>query len=1372
MENLDDALNKFRLYAPSRQVDPQDIELAFQMQNATSIVPDLLEKMIHLYTINLYRWVEVLLFYRNMVVPSNEEILNTLGMIFTRAITHIDQFHGKASVSDWLFNVSLLEVGGYRDWNRLADLRKIITGRDDDNLSSEPASDYWRNIDGLPEKHRWPLILRYLFDLDVPDIAEILHIQLSEVHSRLSNARKQLLTDPIASHFDSQILAFMDGLLDENLYELNQLLQHLAECDLCQAYAVKINEFEKTLAGKTKDRWSCPPLSDDDLKSLLQSILREIQQPKVWWKEVLPLQHSIWILGLCVIFVGLAFLFVRMTSEEREFPQAKATAIPTLPPIIERPPGALLPPNHGRVPNIPQYIVPAFSSDGKWAVFAVIRQDPASLMTSPLTIELYNREANSVQVIGESITGRGIPWIYWELVPSISADGQWITYASVSTDSNISGAMCGSGYLTCLDIFIYNRESGQTRRITHSVTGGAANGDSFSPIVSADGQWVAFWSAASNLVDGMQETCEADQNISCLYVYLYDQISGKIEQIPFKTATSGYLIGPDRISLSADGRYVGFTVIKDMMAEFQQEGNQASVSTQQNTQKNLETTPAFESWNNSEAIVFDRETGKYELENQTQDGIPGNNDSYSPQLSADGRYVAFSSSSSNLVPGDSNAFEDVFVRDRTSGMITLISHTPDGNPGNEHSGLTIWSAYGLNISSDGRYIIYSSSATNISQEAPVECISIASSCNLLYLYDQQTGSNILISDPAMDHFSLFPQISPDGKWASFMQTVSTGPAHQYQNSDVMLYDRQQAWTTNLTKSTQLIARTPWSYVGSLSIPREISERNALAFSPDGSLLALAGNDSFVRIWRVVNGVDSFIRSNPSKKLGGGETVSYTSLAFSPDGSLLAAGTTSRKVFIWKVPEGNLIYRLEVESGPTRDLKFSTDGSQLFVAGNTEAEIWRLETNQLVKLSSFSYGTAPIYSVAISSTGNLLATARGNGIVWLQSIQSGDVVSRLGGNQIEISKVIFSADGNLLATLSMEGSIDIWQINGLITGASPVNLLNTFQTDNEFGPISISPDGRYLATSSLSGGILLWDVDNGDVYTVSSSNPDGYLDRLAFSGRGYNLAGTLINSDLVLWELIRGSSSQYFVHADWDNYGNSGPIPSATANDVLMLRQPAGRSVNEHLTLDQTGAHLSFPLLVPDHLPKNIVFKEASVNPDGSAWLEYDASDIGGIQAGLYIYEQYIGVSRPPTMTIGASAAIVQIPLVTASGVNIADYVQGDWSWSRDYNSQTNTHNDSWDWNNMRPTQRLRWKQQGIFVAIYYQVTSPYERRLNQSVQNEFVPLENLLIQQEMVQIAKGMLPFSELYGLNLYDPSNQSSTDTSVYYDKIYLRVP
>jgi WD40 repeat protein/DNA-directed RNA polymerase specialized sigma24 family protein len=1332
---------------PLKSDIPEESELAFQLQNSHPNDPNLLKRMIKLYGADLEKWIAILLFYQRMSYPTNEKCLAVLKDTFREAMSHVEEFHGRASVHNWLFGISYHIVKRQQPTNRFKDL--FQEGKNNhENLSGQPDRNQWFKFDHLANKIRTILILRYLFDLKLRDITSILDISTQQIQQYLIQGRNKLFANARLPHMQLEIQAYVDGLLEEGEDELKQVIQHLESCDLCKAITTKISNQEDSLREDLQKRWVEPVLSEAELDKLVDEILREPRHPNGWWKGNFPVRQASWILGLSILFLGLAITFIRMTPVEREFPPVEPTATAELPGIVNMPPVVNASQHAAQLNEAPQYIDPAFSSDGKWAVFASIQVDPVTQMNLLPTIELYNRETNSIQIISENKTEQNLPWVWWDVVPSISADGSWIAYTTMSNDPDITGDSCKTdSQHPCLDIFLYNRESGVTKRITQSVVGTAANGDSFSPTVSVDGQWVAFWSAASNLVEGMQGNCQYDHTILCLYVYLYNQTSGKIEQIPIISLAPGYVDGVDRISLTADGQLVGFTVMTNASVQRILSGEEQIINSSPGISQNVITfDPSRMNWNFLEAIVYNHETGNYEMENQTQDGIRGNGASSSPGLSADGRYVVFSSASTNLIPGDNNGFADVFLRDRITGKIELISYGLKGNPSNGESGRTGWSGtfYSLNISEDGRYIIYSSFATNLSQTTPIKCNPVGLVCNLLYLYDREAKTIELISDLPPYDFSYFPQISADGRWVSFMQSVNYCTNYQFQCSDVMFYDRQQAWTYNLTKSGEGILQLPWSYLGSLDIPAEIWERNALTFSPDDSMLALAGNDSMVRIWQLPAGVNKYRKSNPNLTLEVSNREYYTSVVFSPNGKWLAAGTTSHTVFIWKIPEGNLIYTLEGKTGPIKDLKFSPDGNQLVISSNQEAEIWQVEGRQLVRVNSFSYGITSMYDVAISPKGDLIASAQGDGTVWLQSIPTGQVVGRLGGSLVAVSDMAFSLDGSLLATRSMEGKINLWNIIGLEADEISINPLNTIWTDDLYGPMSFSPDNRYLISSSIVGGMLLWGVIDGNIYTLSSPIQDGRLDSLAFSNLGDRLAGTNVSGDVTIWGIQPDSSSTYFVHAFRDAYGDSGPIPVATANDILMLREPEGLSEKEHLNLDQAVNNSDFPLLVPTCLPENIIFRDARVNLDESVWLEYDAADQGGIQAGLYIYEQVIGNTVPPTMTVGASAAINQVPLRTASGMEIADYVQGDWIWSRYYNSQDTSHNDSWDWYIMKPTQRLRWQQQGIFIALYYQVTIPFERVVNQPVRNDFVPLDKLLTQQDLVQIAQGMKLYSEL----------------------------
>src|SRR4028119_1273663 len=87
-------------------------------------------------------------------------------------------------------------------------------------------------------------------------------------------------------------------------------------------------------------------------------------------------------------------------------------------------------------------------------------------------------------------------------------------------------------------------------------------------------------------------------------------------------------------------------------------------------------------------------------------GNLGNNFSRSPSISADGRFVAFVSNASNLVPGDTNGETDIFLRDTLTNTTTGVSVDSAGKPGNLQS-------LDASISADGRFVAFYSSASNI-----------------------------------------------------------------------------------------------------------------------------------------------------------------------------------------------------------------------------------------------------------------------------------------------------------------------------------------------------------------------------------------------------------------------------------------------------------------------------------------------------------------------------------------------------------------------------------------------------------------------------------------------------------------------------------
>ena len=184
--------------------------------------------------------------------------------------------------------------------------------------------------------------------------------------------------------------------------------------------------------------------------------------------------------------------------------------------------------------------------------------------------------------------------------------------------------------------------------------------------ISADGRYVAFYSAASNLVPG-------DTNGTC-DIFVYDRQTDTIERVSVAadgTQGNGQSTGP---SISADGRYVAFYSAASNLVPGDTNGM-------------------------SDIFVYDRQTDTIERVSLAADGTQGNGSSVGRSISADGRYVAFYSIASNLVPGDTNGTCDIFVYDRQTDTIQRVSVAADGTQGNDNSADS-------SISADGRYVAF------------------------------------------------------------------------------------------------------------------------------------------------------------------------------------------------------------------------------------------------------------------------------------------------------------------------------------------------------------------------------------------------------------------------------------------------------------------------------------------------------------------------------------------------------------------------------------------------------------------------------------------------------------------------------------------
>src|SRR5690606_11863360 len=129
-------------------------------------------------------------------------------------------------------------------------------------------------------------------------------------------------------------------------------------------------------------------------------------------------------------------------------------------------------------------------------------------------------------------------------------------------------------------------------------------------------------------------------------------------------------------SISADGRFVAFQSVATNLVPGDTNGN-------------------------NDVFVHDRQTGVTQRVSVASDGAQGNGISTTASISADGRFVAFQSAASNLVPGDTNGATDVFVHDRQTGVTERVSVASDGAQGNANTSEA-------SLSADGRYVAFQS----------------------------------------------------------------------------------------------------------------------------------------------------------------------------------------------------------------------------------------------------------------------------------------------------------------------------------------------------------------------------------------------------------------------------------------------------------------------------------------------------------------------------------------------------------------------------------------------------------------------------------------------------------------------------------------
>jgi Tol biopolymer transport system component len=310
---------------------------------------------------------------------------------------------------------------------------------------------------------------------------------------------------------------------------------------------------------------------------------------------------------------------------------------------------------------------PAISADGRFVAFGSVATNLVSGDTNSREIgDIFVRDLKTARTERASLSSDGAQANGDSGLPAISANGRFVAFRSRATNL-VEGPSEAHG------IFVHDRRTGETERVSLNSAGGQANRSSFAPSISADGRFVAFGSNATTLVPG-------DTNESA-DVFVHDRATSMTTRVSASSAGDQGDGPSGDPSISADGRFVAFASLATNL-----------VNGDTNRRVDI--------------FVHDQRTGETTRIRANHTRRHERRRSAAPSISASGRFVAFYSRGDNLVAGDTNGSADVFVHDRRTRETRRVSVSSGRVQGDNPS-------RGPAISADGRFVAFTSKATNL-----------------------------------------------------------------------------------------------------------------------------------------------------------------------------------------------------------------------------------------------------------------------------------------------------------------------------------------------------------------------------------------------------------------------------------------------------------------------------------------------------------------------------------------------------------------------------------------------------------------------------------------------------------------------------------
>ncbi|MBI4511770.1 MAG: PD40 domain-containing protein [Deltaproteobacteria bacterium] len=345
------------------------------------------------------------------------------------------------------------------------------------------------------------------------------------------------------------------------------------------------------------------------------------------------------------------------------------------------------------------------------------------------------------------VSSTGVPGDGVSETPSVSADGQLVAFSSAAKNLIPSDTNGES------DAFLRDRPGTKTSRLNEWTDGKQSPVTSGPPSLSSDGKYVAFVGSSS-----MAPSPPPDGDGP--YLWLREIATGKLQPVNKQGS---------RPAASADGRHVAFMRWRGFLPD----------------------EPHNE---HRDVYAWDRDTGNFSKASISSTGEHGNGECLDPiSISSDGRFVAFASNATNLVPGDTNQRGDVFVHDLKDRKTVRVSVATGGKQADRVS-------QSPSISGDGRYVAFQSYASNLVENDTNGDADV-------FVHDTQTGETSLVSGPSEGVTGSpgrngDPSISADGRFVAFWSTAQNLVAGQVSGAMIYVHDRETRKTARVSLNSK------------------------------------------------------------------------------------------------------------------------------------------------------------------------------------------------------------------------------------------------------------------------------------------------------------------------------------------------------------------------------------------------------------------------------------------------------------------------------------------------------------------------------------------------------------------------------------------